>query len=67
MAQNVVLTRLEIVVVKKLLSEGLLKKYNRWVDDTFCRHRVADREKLLKALNGFHPKIQFTQETVRVS
>ena len=60
------MTDFEYSVIMKLMKEGVVKMYKRWVDDTLVRNRIADRDRILDEFHKFHPKIRFTQELATV-
>ena len=49
--QNIVMSALEKVEVQKMLDNGTLTFYDRWVDDTFVRNKVADRDRISEAFH----------------
>ena len=36
--------------------------FRLYVDDGYCRRKKGDRDEVLDALNGFHPRLKFTDE-----
>ena len=54
------MSALEKVEVQNMLDKGTLKFYDRWVDDTFVRNKVADRDLISEAFHNFDKNIQFT-------
>ena len=65
-SQNVIMTDFEYRIIVKLLKDGILKLYQRWVDDTLVKNRIADRDLILEEFHKFHPKIRFTHELASV-
>ena len=65
-SQNVVMTDFEYQKIMTLLWEGMLKLYERWVDDTFTWNKIADRDRILEEFHKFHPKIRFTHKLASV-
>ena len=61
--QNVVMSAFEKSKVQGLLDNGTLKLYDRWVDDTFVRNRIADRDLISQIFHTFHKNLEFTVET----
>ena len=59
------MSALEKVQVQNLLDEGILKFYDRWVDDTFVRNKVADRDRISEAFHNFDKNIEFTVEIAK--
>ena len=64
-AQNIVMTAFEKYKVQALLDQGILKLYDRWVDDTFVRNKLADRNLISSAFHSFHKNLEFTVETAK--
>ena len=65
-SSNVVMTDFEYQIIMRLLREGMLKIYERWVDDTLTWNKIADRDRILEEFHKFHPKIRFTHELASV-
>ena len=63
--QNIVMSAFEKLKVRKMLENGTLKFYDRWVDDTFVRNRVSDRDHIAAEFHDFHRNIKFTVETAQ--
>ena len=57
---NIFMSELEQAVIPTLAEDVSL--WRRYVDDTFTFIREGSIQKVLDALNGFHPSIQFTHE-----
>ena len=57
---NIFMSELEQTVIPTLSEDVSL--WRRYVDDTFTFIREGSIQKVLDALNGFHPSIQFTHE-----
>ena len=63
--QNIVMSALEKVEVQNILDKGTLKFYDRWVDDTFVRNKIADRDQISEAFHNFDKNIEFTVEIAK--
>ena len=61
--QNIVMSALEKSKIQSLLDTGKLRFYDRWVDDTFMRNHIADRDHIAQVLHSFNPRLEFTVET----
>ena len=48
-----------------MLDKGTSKFYDRWVDDTFVRNKVADRDLISEAFHNFDKNIEFTVEIAK--
>ena len=57
---DIVMTAFEKTKVTTLMESGLIKLYDRWVDDTFLRNKISDRDQKSQVFHSFHPKLQFT-------
>ena len=57
---NVIITEFEKLVVDKLIKDGLIKFYIRYVDDTLFLAKVKDIDNIMKQFNSFDKSIQFT-------
>ena len=57
---NVIMTEFERLVVDKLIKDGLIKFYIRYVDDTLVLAKVEDIDNIMKQFNSFDKSIQFT-------
>ena len=44
------------------MDREILKLYDRWVDDTFVRHKIADRAIIHAEFHSFHKNLEFTME-----
>ena len=44
----------------KLIKNGLIKFYIRYVDDTLIKAKVEDIDNIMKQFNSFEKSIQFT-------
>ena len=64
--QNIVMSAFEKLIVQKLLDDGTLSFYDRWVDDTFARNRIADRSHISQEFHKFNKNIEFTVETAKM-
>ena len=57
---NIIMTEFEQEIVKRLINSGLIRFYNRCVDDTLIHMRPSDVQLILTKFNSFHPNLQFT-------
>ena len=57
---NIIMTELEIKVVDKMIQNGRIKFYSRYVDDTLLLVKPDDVDEILQEFNNFHKNIQFT-------
>merc|ERR1712240_470976 len=57
---NIIMTELENKVVDKLVQNGRIKFYARYVDDTLLLVKPDDVDEILQEFNNFHSNIQFT-------
>ena len=57
---NVIMTDLENCIVKKLISDSIIKFYGRYVDDTLLVLKPSVISKVHEFFNSFHSNIQFT-------
>ena len=57
---NIIMTELEKVVVKKLIDDGTIKFYIRYVDDTLLLVKNEDVPRVLSSLNKFDKNLNFT-------
>ena len=55
-----VITEVERLVVDKLIKDGLVKFYIRYVDSTLVLVKVKDINNIMKQLNSFEKSIEFT-------
>ena len=55
-----VITEVERPVVDKLIKDGLVKFYIRYVDSTLVLVKVKDINNIMKQLNSFEKSIEFT-------
>ena len=53
------MTEFERLVVDKLIRDGLMKFYIRYVDDTLVLDKVEDIDNIMKQFNSFDKSIQF--------
>ena len=60
---NIIMTECERMVADKLINDGTLKFYMRYVDDTLMLVKRSDIDKVLTAFNNFNPNLQFTVDT----
>ena len=60
---NIIMTELENTVIKKLVDDGTIKFYGRYVDDTLVVVKPDDISKIHDELNKFDKNIQFTVDT----
>ena len=57
------LSELETRVIEPLISDGTLKFYTRYVDDTLVLVKPVDIQKVLDKLNSYHKSLKFTVDT----
>ena len=57
---NVIMTEFGRLVVNKVIKDGLIKFYIRYVDDTLVLAKVEDIDNIMKQFNSFDKSIQFT-------
>ena len=57
---NIIMTELEKVVVDKMIDNGLIKFYARYVDDTLLLVKPRDIDRILQKFNRFHTNLEFT-------
>ena len=60
---NIVMTELEMIIIKPLIDKGIIKFYCRYVDDTLVLLKPNDVDYVHKLLKSFHKNTQFTVET----
>ena len=60
---NIIMTECEKKVADKLIRNGTLKFYVRYVDDTLMLIKRTDIEKVQKAFNKFDSNLKFTVDT----
>ena len=56
----IVMTELEKVVVSKLIEDGTIKFYMRYVDDMLVLVKNDDIQRVLNSLNNFDKNLKFT-------
>ena len=54
---NVIMTEFERLVVDKLIKDGLIKFYFRYVDDNLILAKVEDIDNIMKQFNSFDKSI----------
>ena len=59
---NIILTEFERIIINPLISNGIIKFYCRYVDDTLLLIKHNDIEFLLNRFHTFHPDIRFTYD-----
>jgi len=64
--QNIVMSAFEKLIVQQMLDEKTLSFYDRWVDDTFTRHKITDRDLISQKFHSFNKNIEFTVETAKL-
>ena len=57
---NMIMTEFERLVLDKVIKDGLIKFYIRYVDDTLVKAKVQDIDNIKKQFNSFDKSIQFT-------
>ena len=63
--QNIVMTAFKKEKVQGLLDSGILSFYDRWVDDTFMKHKISDRDHISQTFHSFDKNLEFTVETAK--
>ena len=63
--QNIVMTLFEKEKIQGLLDNGVLSLYDRWVDDTFVKNKIADRDHISQTFHSFHKNLEFTVEVAK--
>ena len=59
---NAIMTELEKIVVDKLIKDGIIKFYIRYVDDTLVLAKEKDIVNIMKEFNSFDKNIKFTMD-----
>ena len=57
---NVIMSEFQRLVVDKLIKDGLIKFYIRYVDDTLVLAKAENIDNIMKQFNYFDKSIQFT-------
>ena len=57
---NIIMTELEKLVVRKLIDDGTIKFYIRYVDDTLLLVKNEDVQRVLSHFNKFDKNLKFT-------
>ena len=57
------MTKLEEQLVTKIISDGTIKFYIRYVDDALVLLKRSDVNQVLNKLNSFHKNLRFTIDT----
>ena len=60
---NVIMTELEKIVLPKLIEEGFIKHYIRYVDDTLVMVKDDKIGEILEKFNSFDKNLRFTVDT----
>ena len=60
---NIILTEFERIIINLLISNGIIKFYYRYVDDTLLLIKHNDIEFLLNKFQTFRRDIRFTYDT----
>ena len=60
---NIIMTQCEKVIVDKLIEDGIIKFYIRYVDDTILVIERTDISCVLNKFNSFHDNFKFTIDT----
>ena len=60
---NIIMTECEKVIVDKLIEDGIIKFYIRYVDDTLLVIKRTDISYVLNKFNGFDNNLKFTIDT----
>ena len=59
---NVIMTEFEKIIVNKLITDGIIKFYIRYVDDTLVLAKEKDIVNTMKEFNSFDKNIKFTMD-----
>ena len=57
---NIIMTELEQKIVDQLISDDMIKFYDRYVDDTIILVKPENIEEVLRKFNSFDNNLQFT-------
>ena len=57
---NIIMTEMEKIVVDKLIENGKIKFYIRYVDDTLLLVKPEDINEILQQFNNYHRNLEFT-------
>ena len=60
------MTAFEKEKVQGLLDTGVLTLYDRWVDDTFVKNKISDRDLISQTFHSFNKNLEFTVETAKI-
>ena len=60
---NIIMVELEREIIEPLISDGTLKFYTRYVDDTLVLLKPNDIQNVLNKLNSYHESLKFTVDT----
>ena len=60
MLANIIMTELERAVVDKMIQNGTIKFYARYVDDTLLLVKPEQVDGILAQFNKFHKNLEFT-------
>ena len=61
--QNIVMSAFEKTIIQDLIDSRTLTLYDRWVDDTFVKNKISDRDLISQKFHSFHQNLEFTVET----
>ena len=51
----------ERAVIDKLIKQGLILKWYRYVDDVFCILKTESKDLLFRKINGWDSQLKFTE------
>ena len=57
---NIIMTKLETVVVDRMIPSGRIEFYARYVDDTLLLVNPEDVDEIVREFNSFDKNIEFT-------
>ena len=60
---NIIMTECEKVIVDKLIEDGIIKFYIRYVDDTLLVIKRTGISYVLNKFNSFYENLKFTIDT----
>ena len=60
---NIIMTECEKVIVEKLIEDGIIKFFARYVDNSFLVIKRTDISRVLNKLNSFDDNLKFTIDT----
>ena len=60
---NIFMTEIEEKLISPMITDGTIRFYTRYVDDTLVLIKLNDLDMILQKLNSFHKNIKFTVDT----